>query len=233
MFKNVGNKIKTVSVLLLIAGILLSAYIGIFGHMISGGEASSSADELILGVVIIVFGVIASVVLSLIVNGFGVIVENAEMLDEIRTLVLEIDNKQSSHRPDNKKSASILNSSFNSEVFDDRDFSAEEPANPDYVKPVPGHEVAASRYVPPTYSGHGKETRAPKTGFGTQNMGDDYLPAQETPITGAFDEPDFEEFSEPAPQSMQQRVPQPAAQPAPQPMQQRAPQPAAQPAPQS
>lgn len=170
MFKKVGSKIKVFSVLLLIAGILLSAYVGVFGHMLSGGEFSSDTDELILGAVIIVAGIIASIVLSLLVNGFGVIVENSEKTEEIRDLLLEIKNKKMDYKGDNKKSASILNSSFNSEVFDDRDFSAEEPAAPEYVKPISGHEVASAKFVAPTYTGRGND-HSTRPVFGTQNVG--------------------------------------------------------------
>lgn len=170
MFKNVGSKIKVVSVLLLIAGILLSVYIGVFEHMLSGGELSSEADELVLGGVIIVVGIIASVIMSMLVNGFGVIVENSEKTEEIRDLLLEINNKKTDFKADNTKSSSILNSSFNNEVFDDREFSGEEPAVPEYVKPVSGHEVASSKYVAPTYNGRGG-SQPTRPVFGTQNVG--------------------------------------------------------------
>ena len=171
MFKNVGKKIKAISVLLLIAGILLSLYIGVFGHILSGGEVSADADEMILGVVIIVVGIIASVLASLLVNGFGVIVENAEKVEDIHNLLLEINNKKTDFRgADSKKNVSILNSSFNNEVFDEREFSAEEPAAPEYVNPVSGHEVASAQYIAPTYAGKGKE-HPTKPVFETQEVG--------------------------------------------------------------
>ena len=171
MFKNVGKKIKAISVLLLIAGILLSLYIGVFGHILSGGEVSADADEMILGVVIIVVGIIASVLASLLVNGFGVIVENAEKVEDIHDLLLEINNKKTDFRgADSKKNVSILNSSFNNEVFDEREFSAEEPAAPEYVNPVSGHEVAGAQYIAPTYAGKGKE-HPTKPVFENQEVG--------------------------------------------------------------
>jgi len=236
MFKKVGNKIKVISVLLLIAGILLSAYIGVFGHMLKGSSFTSDVDELIFGAVIIVAGVIASIVLSLIVNGFGVIVEKVENIDEIRDLLLEIKNKKTDFRSfdGNKKSASILNSSFNNEVYDDRDFSSEEPAAPEYVKPVSGHEVASSKFVSPNHTGKGND-HPTRPVFGTQNVGVDSMkpalgvdsmpdmpirnsrpapvpePKYEEPMTSAFDEPVFDEPVQPAPRAPRYEAPvQPA-----------------------
>jgi len=228
MFKKVGNKIKVISVLLLIAGILLSAYIGVFGHMLKGSSFTSDVDELIFGAVIIVAGVIASIVLSLIVNGFGVIVEKVESMDEIRDLLLEIKNKKSDVRAfdGNKKSASILNSSFNNEVYDDRELSSEEPAAPEYVKPVSGHEVASSRFVSSNHTGKGND-HPTRPVFGTQNVGVESMkpalgvdsmpdmpirnsrpaPKREEPIESAFDEPVFDEPVQPAPRAPQYEAP--------------------------
>lgn len=91
MYDNVGNKLKTISVLFMVLGVLLSIVTGIILIVISN-------SFMLYGVIIIIIGPILSWIGSLVLYGFGQLVENSDIL-------VSQNNKETEEDPQEKENA--------------------------------------------------------------------------------------------------------------------------------
>ena len=92
MFNNIGRKIKTLAKVLCWIGCIFAIIIGI-SMMVSGGNSSyismngtpvsvGSSASVIMGIIVIILGVLASWIGSFAMYGFGQLVENSDKLVE-------------------------------------------------------------------------------------------------------------------------------------------------------
>lgn len=88
MFSNIGKKIKVLAKVLCWVGIVCSVLTGI-AFIVHGGNATltvngeySSAPALLIGILVIVFGSLASWISSFFAYGFGQLIENTDQIRE-------------------------------------------------------------------------------------------------------------------------------------------------------
>lgn len=95
MYKNVGNKIQTVAKIVAWLGIVFTALLALI--TIYGGLNTNDIEMIVNGVVLLIFGPLASWLSSLTLVGFGKLVQtNDEMKNQIERLndqVNELKNK--------------------------------------------------------------------------------------------------------------------------------------------
>lgn len=74
MFKNIGDKIKTMAQIICFTGILISLFFGF---------ATILKEEILLGILVIIWGSLGSWVGTFMLYGFGELIENSQKLIEI------------------------------------------------------------------------------------------------------------------------------------------------------
>lgn len=85
MFNNIGEKIKTLAIIITILGIIASVISGIafiVSSIVDSYDVSRLAAGIILGVLTIVVGSLLSWISSFLLYGFGELIENSTILKE-------------------------------------------------------------------------------------------------------------------------------------------------------